>query len=677
MHMQIPGYRVDISLEEEDFDRFAAIDPTVLPLFENALPTAGGLQGLSGARDLFTQLLLGLVGRYDAAAAKADFTETSDRRRARILFACNDHYFARIAVRFAAKISNELLSPSGLGIEAAEARIHSVEQQCELLSLDRYGRSIARLGRERGIPAIRLALQNRYVQLGQGHKQQLIFQTSCNRQGALNQQVAWDKFATLKKLHLAGVPVGRFNLVNSAAAAQRTAASYGVSVVLKTQTGRHGDDVFVDLNDAEAIAEAADHILRNHSSVLLQEFFAGHDHRILVIDGQFVAATRRLPGQVVGDGRQTVAELLAAENRARDRNKDFHSKIVPMAVDAEMQSCLARQGLELQSVAAAGQSVKLRRMANIAQGGTSIDFTDTIHPDNICIAERAAKVIGLAVGGVDFITPDITRSWKEVGGGFCEVNATPGLRVHWVGNKNLDVVTPIVNMLFPDNTDGRIPTAMITGSHDRLVVCDVLTRILSADGQVVGTATSTAAKAGDNILIDGDATGILAAHTVLSDPTVTAAILEIALDNRLDQGLYLEYADAAVLTDIAKDGDRVKAEKVLQATRKAVILNVDDPASGELRGRFPVAKLILCAGSPDNSAVIEHLAAGGRALTYQADTEGGPMILRQGADEGIPIRLPDTHGQLSPTVLLLAVAAAIGLSIPPAAIAAGLETRTP
>jgi cyanophycin synthetase len=347
-----------------------------------------------------------------------------------------------------------------------------------------------------------------------------------------------------------------------------------------------------------------------------------------------------------------------------------------MAIDAEMQSCLVKQGLDLQSVAAAGQEVKLRRMANIAQGGTSVDFTDTIHPDNIFIAERAAKIIGLAVGGIDFITPDITRSWKEVGGGFCEVNATPGLRVHWTGNKNRDVVTPIVDMLFPDGDDGRIPTAMIIGSGDRAAVCRILNRILSVEGHMVGAATSSNARSGDDILIDGDGTGILGAHTVLSDPLVTAAILEIPIDHRLDRGIYLEYADVVTFADISGEEDiaaRIAVlERMLHASRKAIVLEVDDKLSRHLIPRIESTKLILCATDPDDPVITEHLMAGGRALVSRPDGEGENLSLLQNDGEELIARIPDVT--LDPG-LLLAVATAVGMSVPAATIATAVAAR--
>ncbi len=308
--------------------------------------------------------------------------------------------------------------------------------------------------------------------------------------------------------------------------------------------------VTVNITSEDGIAEAFETADAERSAVLVETMLRGDDHRLLAVNGQLAAAARRVPGHVKGDGRHTIAELVntIAElvnivNQDPRRGVGHENVLTRLELDDQATRLLEEKGYTAETVPAEGEEVYLRKTANISTGGTAVDVTDTIHPDNKLMAERAIRAIGLDVGAVDFLTTDITKSYRETGGGICEINAGPGLRMHIapsVGTPR-DVGGAIMDMLFPPGTQARVPIAALTGTNGKTTCSRMLAHILKMAGHVVGQTSTDAVLIDGNVTVKSDMTGPVSAKMVLRDPSVDIAVLETARDGivRLRPGLQL------------------------------------------------------------------------------------------------------------------------------------------
>jgi cyanophycin synthetase len=347
--------------------------------------------------------------------------------------------------------------------------------------------SLVRAAEHRGIPWLRLNDQS-LVQLGHGKYQQRIQATVTSATSHIAVELASDKEETNKILATLGLPVPQQELVQSEAQAVRAAQRIGFPVVTKPYNGNHGRGISIGLaSDAEVAQGFA--LAREHSrSVIVETFVEGDDHRLLVVNGALVAATRRTPGHVVGDGSHSVAQLVEIVNRDPRRGVGHEKVLTRLELDAQAQKMLASIGLQAESVPAAGRVVYLRSTANLSTGGTATDVTDVIHPDNREMAERAVRAIGLDVGGVDFLSKDITESYRSIGGGICEVNAAPGFRMHVAPSEGTarDVAAPVIDMLFPAGATARVPIAAITGTNGKTTTARMLAHVTKMAGYTPG-----------------------------------------------------------------------------------------------------------------------------------------------------------------------------------------------
>jgi cyanophycin synthetase len=297
-------------------------------------------------------------------------------------------------------------------------------------------------------------------------------------------------------------------------------------------------------------------------------------------------------------------------------------------INEEMQRVLASQNLALDSIPAIGAKVKLRFTANIATGGTAEDVTDIIHPDNILIAETATKVIGLKACGVDFITTDITKSWKETGGAICEVNSSPGMRPHWLSNPNRDVVNPVLNTVFAPTDNGRIPAALITGSNGKTTTTRMLDHILRAAGHISGAVTTDGVSINGEYFIEGDVAGTFGAFKLLNNPTITSAVMETARGGLITKGIYLDFCDVAALLNVdfeqvGIDGINSVEEmanlkrKVVETARKKIALNAENKHCLKIAKDFPTDFVILFAIDENLEAIKNHIKSGGVAVVVK------------------------------------------------------------
>jgi cyanophycin synthetase len=468
-----------------------------------------------------------------------------------------------------------------------------------------------------------------HLQIGQGCHAQWLDSSFTGATSGLAIRTARSKRLTNRLLAGAGVPVPAQVVAPSLEAAEAAAQQLGWPVVIKPGNQDQGMGVVPSIRDLAALRlafAAADRF--GPGQVLVERHIEGADHRVLVVGGRVRAVALRVAGGVVGDGVRSVAALLAQLNADPRRGIDKRSLLIRIELDAQALSCLAEQGLTPDRVPAAGRVVALRRTANISTGGTSHDVTAMIHPDNRALAERAARLVGLDVAGVDLLCPDIGRSWREVGAGICEVNAQPGLRAHWLAAPAHDINGEIIDWLF-QGRPSRIPTAAITGTNGKSTVARMLHHIWRSTGALAGVCTTQGVWVGDELVSTDNLSGHPGAQLLLNDPAVQAAVFEMPRKGLLVFGHPCERYDVAALLNIQDDhigvdGVNSRAQmaelksQVLARAHDAVVINAEDPLCLAMRPRAPATRLVLVAREGSNASLQAHREAGGEAIFIAA-----------------------------------------------------------
>ena len=432
--------------------------------------------------------------------------------------------------------------------------LHALIRGAEKRAFGPSTASLVRAAEARDIPWVRLS-EGSLVQFGHGFRQKRIQATVTGETRHIAVEIAGDKELTNKILGDLGLPVPKQDQVYDAEAAVEAAESLGYPVVVKPLDANHGRGVSIGLTTPEQVRVAFAAAEEHSSCVLVETFIQGFDHRMLVVNGELVAVAKRVPGHVVGDGERTVTQLVDLVNRDPRRGIGHEKSLTRIELDAQALRLLEKAGKTVDSVLPAGEVLFLRSTANLSTGGTALDQTDVCHPDNREMAIRAAAAVGLDVCGVDFLTPDISRSWKEVGGGICELNAAPGFRMHVAPSegKPRDVAGKVLDMLFPPGTASRIPIAAITGTNGKTTTTRMLAHIHKLRGETVGMTTTDGVYIDGRLTVSGDMTGPVAARMVLTDPHVTCAVLETARGGMLRAGLGYRHPDVACCLNVAAD----------------------------------------------------------------------------------------------------------------------------
>jgi cyanophycin synthetase len=550
--------------------------------------------------------------------------------------------------------------------------------------------SIVNAARARGIPVRRLN-ENSLVQLGHASRQRRIVAAETDSTGAIAESIAQDKELTKMFLRSVGVPVPEGRPVESAEDAWEAAQEIGTPVVVKPRDGNQGRGVATDLSTREQVMRAYEAAAQEEDDVVVEKFAPGADHRVLVVGGRVVAAARREPAQVVGDGRSTIAQLIEEVNRD-PRRSDWHATALSrMYLDAVSLGVLAEQGYTADSVPEAGVRVLIRRNANLSTGGTAVDVTDRVHPDVAAHAVAAAQVVGLDIAGVDVVARDIGRPLEEQGGVIVEVNAGPGLRMHLEPSEGTPrpVGEAIVDLLFPDGQDGRIPVVAITGVNGKTTTTRLVAHVLQASGKTVGMTCTDGIYLGGRCIERGDCAGPKSARAVLLSPKVEAAVFETARGGILREGLGFDRCQVGVVTNIGQ-GDHLGQGEVhtleqLAYVKQTVVdvvlptgyavLKADEPLVAEM-AKACRGGVIFFGRDEHHPVIAAHRAGGGRAV-YDRD---GMIWLAEGPREEPLValgRVPLTHGgRVSFQVenALAAAASCWGVGLSRDAIRRGLET---
>jgi cyanophycin synthetase len=554
--------------------------------------------------------------------------------------------------------------------------------------------ALVRAAEERGIPWIRLNDES-LVQLGHGKFQRRIQATLTSGSNAIAVEIAGNKRLTRQILDDLGLPVPRQTMVYDADEAVQEAERLGYPVVVKPLDGNHGNAVSICLKTADEVRAAFEKAQDVSARVIVECFLRGNDYRILVVDGRVLAVAQRVPGHVVGDGEHTIAELVDLVNRDTRRGVGHEKVLTRLALDDQALRLLELAGNTPETVLPAGEVFYLRSTGNLSTGGTAIDKTDVIHYDNRVMAERAVKAIGLDVGGVDFVSPDVTRSYKEVSGGIVEVNAAPGFRMHVAPTegKPRDVAGPVIDMLFPRSSPSRIPIAAITGTNGKTTTTRMVGHILKMAGHTVGMTTTDGVYIDGVLTVRGDMTGPWSSQLVLRDPSVDAAVLETARGGIVRSGLGWRRCNVGAVLNIAADhlglGGIHNLEDLAQVKQVVVevatdycVLNADDERVVRMAEHSP-AQPIYVTMDPTNEMVRRHVEQGGRAVALEEGLSGRMLVLYQG-EEQTPLlwarQIPATlEGRALHNVqnAMFAAAIATGLGVDVEDIRHGLRSFTP
>ncbi len=508
--------------------------------------------------------------------------------------------------------------------------------------------SLVRAAEARDIPWLRLNDQS-LIQLGHGRYQRRIQATITSETRHIAVEIASDKEETNRILSDLGLPVPKQTLVYSEEEAHKAAVKIGYPVVVKPYNANHGRGVAIDLRDGESVRGAWREAREHSRAVLVESMIIGYDHRMLVVNGRLIAVAKRMPGHVVGDGQNTIEALVAIANQDPRRGIGHEKVLTRLELDAQADREMAAKGFTKASVPAQGEVVMLRRTGNLSTGGTATDVTDIVHPDNAEMAVRAVRAIGLDVGGVDFLTHDISRSYKEAGGAICEVNAAPGFRMHVAPSEGTprDVAGPVMDMLFPPGTPVRIPIASITGTNGKTTTSRMVAHIFRMNGHYVGLTTTDGVYIDGQLTVKGDMTGPTAARMVLRDPSVDVAILETARGGILRRGLGYRKCSVGAVINISSDHLGLKGVETLEQLAEvkrvvaeiatdAVVLNADDELCLRMADHTKAKQVCYVTRNLQHPIVREHIRAGGRAVVLEPGMNGD-MIVIYDRNEHLPL----------------------------------------
>lgn len=571
-----------------------------------------------------------------------------------------------------------------------EAEVSKLRDFAHDVCLGPSTKAIVDAAKARGIPWRRLN-ESSLVQLGYGHNQRRICTAEADSTSAIAESIAQDKDLTRMLLRTIGVPTPEGRPVESAQDAWEAAEDIGLPVVVKPQYGNHGRGVATNLQDRQQVEAAYLAAREEGSSIICERHAPGDDYRVLVIGGKMVAAARREPAHVIGDGQSTVQQLIDVVNKDPRRSDGHSTSLSFIKIDAVALGVLLEQGLTPDIVAPLGKKVLIRRNANLSTGGTAADVTDLVHPDVARQCIEAARVIGLDIAGVDVVAQDITQPLQGQRGVIVEVNAGPGLRMHIEPSSGLPrpVGQAIIDMLYPENNNGRVPIVSVTGVNGKTTTTRLIAHLVACSGKKVGMTCTDGIYIAGRRIDSGDCSGPQSARAVLMNPAIEAAVLETARGGILREGLGFDTCDVGVVTNIG-EGDHLgladietleQLAKVKRCIIEAVhkngfgVLKANDPLTAEMAEKCKGA-VVFFALDGNDPVLMAHRAKGGRG----AFVRDNAVMLAEGNTDFVLLsldRVPLTHnGRIGFQVenVLAAASACWALGMPCEQIRLGLES---
>lgn len=468
-----------------------------------------------------------------------------------VVFSYTEESVGMFAAESSVAIAEALIAGTDYDVEA------DIQKMREIRERVRLGPSTGSIVDEavaRDIPWIRLGT-NSLVQLGYGVNQMRFQATITCKTSNIAVDIACNKEETKRMLDLASIPVASGSICVDEEDLENTIKKIGYPIVIKPLDGNHGKGASINVVTWEDAVAGLEYAKKYSRRVIVEKFITGFDFRVLVIDNKLVAAAKREPAHVIGDGKQTIQQLIDETNRDPRRGYGHENVLTQIDVDRDTLDLLEKLNYTVDSVPKNGEIVYLKSTANLSTGGTSIDVTDMMHPENIFLCERISRVIGLDICGIDIMAENLTQPLKENGGCILEVNAAPGFRMHLAPSEGLprNVAAPVIDMLYPPGKPSRIPIIAVTGTNGKTTTTRLLAHIVKNNGYKVGFTTSDGIYIQNHMMEKGDTTGPLSAEYILKDPTVEFAVLETARGGILRAGLGFSCCDIAIITNIQED----------------------------------------------------------------------------------------------------------------------------
>lgn len=562
--------------------------------------------------------------------------ETKTRGIYNVVFSYGEENVGMYAAEASVRIADALITGSGYDLGADIKKMREIREDVRL------GPSTGSLVDEavsRNIPWIRLG-SNSLIQLGYGVNQVRFQATITQNTSNIAVDIASNKAETKRMLNMAAIPVALGGICATEEELKVTIDKIGYPIVIKPLNGNHGRGISINVNGWEKAVEGLLHAQMLSRRVVVERFITGFDFRVLVINNQVVAAAQRVPARVIGNGEHTLQQLIDIENKDPRRGYGHENVLTEIQVDRDTMDLLSMLNYTLETIPAKDEVVYLKSTANLSTGGTSIDVTDLMHPENIFIAERIARVIGLDICGIDIMAPNLTQPLKESGGVVLEVNAAPGFRMHLAPSEGLprNVAAPVIDMLYPPGKPSRIPIIAVTGTNGKTTTTRLLAHIVKNVGYRVGFTTSDGIYVQNHLLEKGDTTGPLSAEFILKDPTVEFAVLETARGGILRAGLGFNQCDIGIITNITSDHlgisdietledlGRVKSVVVRSIKNDGwAVLNAEDVNCVSLSKGLD-CKVAYFSMDENHPVIIEHCKTGGIAAVY----ENGYVTIKKG-----------------------------------------------
>ncbi len=675
-----------ISCPEAERTLPSSLEQQLRRTFPAVGPIDGGRSGTQASMaHALEKITLALQAQAGCPVTFSRTTPTEEAGTYQVVVEYTEEPVGRLALDLAEKLCQAVLAGQGFDVEGAIAQLHELDEDVRL------GPStgcIVDAAVARGIPYRRLT-QGSMVQFGWGSKQRRIQAAEIDSTSAIAESIAQDKDLTKQLLHAAGVPVPWGRPVHSVEDAWQLAQEIGLPVVVKPQDGNQGKGVTVNITERTAF-DAAYETAERYGTVMVEKFLPGQDYRLLVVGHKLVAAARREPPLVVGDGVHTVRQLVDLVNADPRRGEGHATSLTKIRFDDIAIGRLQAQGLEPESVPEKGHRVILRNNANLSTGGTATDVTDDVHPEVAARVIEAARMVGLDICGVDVVCESVLRPLEEQSGGIVEVNAAPGLRMHISPSygKGRDVGQAAIDLVFPDGDNGRIPVIAVTGTNGKTTTVRLTAHLIRAQGLRVGMTNTDGVYVNGRQTDSGDCSGPRSARNVLMHPEVDAAVFETARGGLLREGLAFDRCKVAVVTNMGA-GDHLGLNYIttledLSVLKRVIVLNVEPDGMAVLNAADPAVAAMAphCPGDvtffalDPNQPTLATQRAQGKRVVY---VDNGAIVAQKGKQSfRIPLsQVPLTrHGQIGFQTenVLAAVGAAWAVDVHWDAIAQGLST---